>query len=161
MTYQIRPISKKDNPDLADIIRSVLIELGVPKVGTAYEDASLDKMFETYQADRSAYFVIEENGKVIGGGGIAPLENYDGNVCELQKMYFLPVARGRKIGTRLIDYCLEVAKGFGYEGCYLETMSYMEAAQRLYKKYGFKLLEGPMGDTGHYACGVHMIKELK
>ena len=138
MTYRIRPITKEDNSALANIIRSVLIELGVPKVGTAYADASLDQMFETYQAERSAYFVIEENGQVIGGGGIAPLENYTGNVCELQKMYFLPVARGRKIGTALIDYCLKVAKDYGYEGCYLETMSYMEAAQRLYKKYGFE-----------------------
>lgn len=160
MTYRIRPIIKEDNPTLARIIRSVLIELGVPKVGTAYEDASLDQMFETYQTERSAYFVIEENGKVIGGGGIAPLENYHGNVCELQKMYFLPIARGRKIGTRLIDHCLQVAKDFGYEGCYLETMSYMVAAQKLYKKYGFELLDGPMGDTGHYSCGVHMIKPL-
>ncbi|MEM7186922.1 MAG: GNAT family N-acetyltransferase [Bacteroidota bacterium] len=160
MAPQIRLIQQKDNPQLALIIRSVLVELGAPKEGTAYEDEALDQMFETYQPDRRRFFVIEENGKVIGGGGIAPLDNYKGNVCELQKMYFLPEARGRKLGTQLIDRCLETAREFGYEHCYLETMSYMEAAQRLYKKYGFALLDGPMGDTGHYACGVHMIKAL-
>jgi len=160
MNYQIRSIEKKDNPFVATIIRSVLLELGVPKVGTAYEDTSLDCMFETYAKDRSHFFVIEEDGKVLGGGGVAPLANYDGNVCELQKMYFLPEARGRKIGTQLIDICLDKARELGFEGCYLETMSYMKAAQKLYTNYGFKLLEGPMGDTGHHACGVHMIKEL-
>ena len=156
----IRPITQKDNVQIATVIRSVLIDFGVPKVGTAYADVSLDSMFETYEADKMAYFVVEEDGQVIGGGGIAQLDHYNGPVCELQKMYFLPVARGRGLGTLMIDKCLKQAKDFGFEQCYLETMSYMEAAQKLYKKYGFQTLEGPMGDTGHHACGVHMLKNL-
>jgi len=160
MNIIIRPIQQKDNPHVAKIIRSVLVDFGVPKVGTAYADTSLDCMFETYQKEKTRYLVVEEDGLVIGGGGIAPLENYDGNVCELQKMYFLPVARGRGLGTQMIDRCLKEAAEFGYVHCYLETMSYMEAAQKLYKQYGFKTLDGPMGDTGHYSCGVHMLKDL-
>jgi putative acetyltransferase len=156
----IRSIEVQDNPQVASIIRSVLEDFNVPKVGTAYADASLDCMFETYQKERANYYVLEENGSLIGGGGIAQLDNYDGNVCELQKMYFLPVARGRGLGTKMIDICLKSARTFGYEKCYLETMSYMEAAQKLYKKYGFKYIDGPMGDTGHYSCGVHMLLDL-
>ncbi len=156
----IRPIQKKDNPQIASIIRSVLDDFGVPKEGTAYADKALDVMYETYNKDSATYFILEENGKAIGGGGVAQLDNYNGNVCELQKMYFLPEARGRGLGTQMIDACLEEARKLGYEKCYLETMSYMEAAQKLYKRYGFQYLDGPMGDTGHYACGVHMIKEL-
>ena len=83
----IRLIQKADNPHIARIIRSVLEDFNVPKVGTAYADAALDCMFETYQSPRAAYFVLEENGSIIGGGGIAQLANYEGNVCELQKMY--------------------------------------------------------------------------
>ena len=156
----IRTITLKDNPQMAEVIRSVLLDFNVPKVGTAYADASLDCMFQTYQATGATYFVVEEDGVIIGGGGIAPLENYDGPVCELQKMYFLPVARGRGIGTQMIDRCLEFGKTMGYSHCYLETMSYMDAAQKLYRRYGFLTLDGPMGDTGHYSCGVHMLKEL-
>ena len=159
-TPLIRPIEKRDNSQVAKVIRSVLVDFGVPKVGTAYADVSLNSMFENYQQKNAAYFVVEENGTVIGGGGIAQLENYNGNVCELQKMYFLPVARGRGLGTQMIDLCLQNAKELGFEKCYLETMSYMEAAQKLYKNYGFQYLEGPMGDTGHYSCGVHMIVDL-
>ena len=160
MKTSIRSIQQKDNTEVAKIIRSVLLDLGVPKVGTAYEDTSLDCMFETYQNEKSHYFVVEENGLLLGGGGIAPLENYDGNVCELQKMYFLPVARGRGLGIQMIDHCLQKATQLGYAHCYLETMSYMEANQKLYIQYGFTTLDGPMGDTGHHACGVHMLKEL-
>ena len=156
----IRSIEKRDNLQIARVIREVLVELGVPKIGTAYEDKSLDAMFENYQKEKADYFVVVENGEIIGGGGIAQLDNYEGNVCELQKMYFLPVARGRGLGNEMIDLCLKTAKQLGYEKCYLETMSYMEAAQKLYKQYGFRYLDGPIGDTGHYSCGVHMILDL-
>ena len=110
----IRPIKKKDNRQIALIIRAVLLELGVPRVGTVYEDTGLDRMFETFQVERARYFVVTENDNIIGGGGIAHLDNYDGNVCELQKMYFLPVARGRGIGTLMIDECLQTAREFGH-----------------------------------------------
>ena len=44
-TPVIREIRKEDNAAVATLIRKVLVELGVPKVGTAYEDTALDKMF--------------------------------------------------------------------------------------------------------------------
>jgi len=80
---KIRPIELKDNKSLAKAIRSVLIEMGVPKVGTAYEDKELDAMFETYQSSRSQYFIIEYRGEILGGAGIAPLKDGDHSVCEL------------------------------------------------------------------------------
>jgi len=156
----IRLIEKKDNPHIANVIRSVLLDFGVPKVGTAYADVALDCMFETYQKDRAVYFVVEENNRIIGGAGIAQLDNYVGNVCELQKMYYLPEARGRGIGTEMINLCLEKAIEFKFEKCYLETMPYMIAAQKLYARSGFQHIDGPMGDTGHYSCPVHMLKDL-
>lgn len=159
-SYAIRSIQLEDNSSIAKVIRDVLIEHGVPKVGTAYEDAALDCMFETYNEPRSAYFVVEEEGQIIGGGGIAQLANFEGNVCELQKMYFLPVARGRGIGTQMINKCLQTAKSYGFSGCYLETMPYMKAAQKLYEQIGFHYIDGPMGNTGHYSCPVHMFKDL-
>ncbi|MDT0555169.1 GNAT family N-acetyltransferase [Patiriisocius hiemis] len=156
----IRPIEKKDNQEIAEVIRTVLIEHGVPKVGTAYADKALDCMYETYDKERAIYMVVEEDGRLIGGAGIAQLDNYDGNVCELQKMYYLAEARGRGIGSQMMQQCLEKAKKFGFEKCYLETMPYMKAAQKLYERVGFSYIDGPMGDTGHFSCPVHMLKDL-
>lgn len=101
-TAKFRPIQKADNAVVAKIVRSVLEDFGVPKIGTAYADKSLDNMFEAYENSKAAYFVVELDGRVVGGAGIAQLENYDGSVCELQKMYFLPEARGLGIGLSLI-----------------------------------------------------------
>lgn len=156
----IRQIEKNDNEHVAKVIRSVLEEFNVPKVGTAYADPELDMMFEAYSKPKSAYFVVEKEGRIIGCAGIAPLANGSSEVCELQKMYFLSETRGLGIGSQMMDICLEKAKAFGFEKCYLETMPYMEAAQRLYKKSGFEYLDTPMGCTGHSSCPVWMIKQL-
>lgn len=157
---EIREIQLEDNLQVAAVIRAVLEEFNVPKVGTAYADPQLDYMFEAYQEPNSAYFVIEKEGKIIGCAGIAPLQNGSPEVCELQKMYFLPEARGIGAGTNMMQVCLEKAKAFGFTRCYLETMPYMEAAQKLYTKSGFTYLKEPMGCTGHSSCPVWMLKEL-
>lgn len=158
--FQIRVIQKKDNPTIAQVIREVLIALNVPKVGTAYADPHLDYLFETYLVPRSVYFVVENNGKIMGGAGIMQLENSDENTCELQKMYFHPEARGLGLGTQLMEKCLQSARDFGFENCYLETMPYMKAAQKLYTKSGFEYLEAPRGATGHSSCPVWMLHKL-
>ncbi|MDY2587673.1 GNAT family N-acetyltransferase [Winogradskyella aquimaris] len=159
-TIVIREIEQKDDPKIAKAIRSVLIEMGVPKVGTAYEDLSLDCMTETYNKPKAKYFVLASGSEILGGAGIAPLENYSGNVCELQKMYFMPSIRGKGFGLKMMTRCLDFAKSVGYQHCYLETMPYMDDARKLYKKVGFEFIDKPMGDTGHYSCTVWMLKTL-
>jgi putative acetyltransferase len=158
--FIIREIQSQDNAQVANLIRAVLIEFGVPKVGTAYEDKATDEMFESFQKKTSVYYVIEHKNKIVGGVGIAKLDNLEGNICELQKMYFAPIARGKGLGSKLIETCLKKAKGLNFESCYLETMPYMDAARALYKKNGFKSLDKPIGNTGHYSCNVWMLKKL-
>ena len=158
--WVIRKIEKKDNQSIAALIRAVFDELNIPKVGTAYADPYLDLMFEEYSKPKSVYFVVEINGKIVGGAGVAPLENEAVTICELQKMYFLPEIRGLGIGSQMMEKCLQSAKDFGFEKCYLETMPFMHDAQKLYKKVGFESICSPMGSTGHVSCPVWMLKEL-
>ncbi len=146
---KIRAVQSTDNKELAAILRSILVEMGVPKVGTAYADTALDCMYETYQDEQASYFVVTEYDKILGGAGIAQLANYDGPVCELQKMYLDASLRGKGVGKLLMQTCLEFAKESGFQQVYLETMPYMKAAQELYVKTGFNYIDGPMGDTGH------------
>ncbi|CAM4005983.1 GNAT family N-acetyltransferase [Flavobacterium branchiophilum] len=157
---QLRAILPKDNPEVKAIVQQVLMEMGAPKVGTAYADPFLGSMYENYNKPRHAYFVIESNSQIIGCAGVGQLEGAIETVCELQKMYFLPQARGKGLGTQMMQLCLEKAKAFGYEKCYLETMPYMQDAQKLYLKSGFTYLDQPMGCTGHTSCPVWMIKAL-
>lgn len=156
----IREIQQSDNKQIANVIREVFISDNYPKTGTAFADVQLDFMFETYDKSKSVYFVVEDEGKIIGGAGVSQLENSTENICELQKMYFLKEARGKGIGQQMILKCLEKATEFGYEKCYLETLPEMLNAQKLYKKVGFEYLCEPLGGTGHTSCPVWMIKSL-
>jgi putative acetyltransferase len=158
---KIRVIEKKDNSKIALAIRSVLIEMGVPKVGTAYEDKELDAMFEAYQQNRFIYYVVTEGEEILGGAGIAPLKNGNPAICELQKMYFLPSARGKGLGKQMIQKCLKFAKNNHFEKCYIETMPNMKEAQKLYLKTGFEYIPHPMGNTGHSSCPIWMLKPLE
>ncbi len=157
---KIREIQKEDNQQVAKVVRKVLLEMGVPKVGTAYEDEALDNMFAAYQQPRMAYFVVEEKGKILGGAGIAPLVGLEENICELQKMYFLPEARGKGVGAKMMYACLKFGKSQGFKQCYIETLPYMQDARKLYARSGFRSLEKPLGETGHYNCTMWMIKDI-
>ncbi|MFN3941388.1 MAG: GNAT family N-acetyltransferase [Flavobacterium sp.] len=155
--FTIREIQPKDNQQIASVIRSVLVEHHVPKVGTAYADVSLDQMFETYQTEKAQYFVVEYQNQLVGGAGIAPLENGPEGICELQKMYFLPIARRKGQGSVMMQTCLDFAKKAGYQQVYLETMPNMLDAQKMYQKFGFTYIDAPMGCTGHTSCPVWML----
>ncbi len=159
-TSVIREIRPGDNAQVARVIRSVMEEMGVPKVGTAYADEALDQMYGNYRFPGAGYFVAENKGQIIGSAGIAPLAGSAGHICELQKMYFLKEARGMGLGSRIIKKCLDFASDHGFEKCYLETMPYMKAAQKLYLKNEFEYIDAPMGDTGHYSCTVWMLKDI-
>ena len=42
---------------------------------------------------------------------------------------------GKGLGTQIINFCIEKAKDFLFEKCYVETMTYMKVAQILYYCY--------------------------
>ncbi len=158
-SIEIRPITKKDNAETAAMIRHVLVEQHAPKTGTAYEDKALDDLFEHYHKPRAQYFVLTENNTIIGSAGIDAIEE-GSEVCELQKMYFHPAARGRGLGEKMMKTCLTFAKDNKFKACYIETLPGMKAAQKLYLKTGFKYIDHRMGNTGHFSCTVWMLKKL-
>jgi putative acetyltransferase len=158
--YLLRPIRTEDDPAVAQLIRTVMPEFGAVGEGFAINDPEVDWMSKAYGAPRSAYFVIERDGLVQGGGGVAPLTGGDGDTCELRKMYFLPSLRGLGAGAAMMARCLEAARGFGYRRCYLETLRGMTAAQKLYERSGFRRIDAPMGATGHGGCNTFFLREL-
>ncbi|MFM9799998.1 GNAT family N-acetyltransferase [Aeromonas dhakensis] len=160
--YRIRPITPADNPAIAAVVRAVSAEYGLTAdKGYGVADPNLDFLHETYLGERSRYWVIEgPDGTILGGGGIAPLAGEEGQVCELQKMYFMPSLRGLGLGRRLVLQALDEARVLGYQRCYLETTAVLREATALYESLGFEHLPGPLGSTGHDACEISMVLAL-
>ncbi len=102
----------------------------------------------------------EVDGNIAGGGGVAPLSGGEASLCELQKMYFLPILRGKGLAKQLALQALEFARQQGFNRCYLETTASLTSAVGLYERLGFEHINGPMGNTGHVDCEVTMLKAL-
>ena len=156
----IRLITAADDAAMAAIIRDVMPEFGAVGDGFAINDPEVDWMSRAYTQPRSAYFVVEREGIILGGGGVAPLAGADESICELRKMYFLPQARGLGAGSAMMARCLQAARGFGFRHCYLETLCGMDAAMRLYERSGFRRIDAPLGDTGHGGCNTFYLLDL-
>lgn len=156
----IIPLSPEHDKTLTRLIVQVLEEYNCNKPGFAAKDHELHHMYATYQQPGYAYFIVLLEGKVVGGAGIAPLEGGGKEICELRKMYLLPETRGLGIGKKLMDTVLRAACELGYKKCYLETVSHMDGAIKLYKKYGFTQRETPLGTTGHFGCDLYFERSI-
>ncbi|MGZ5218638.1 MAG: GNAT family N-acetyltransferase [Chitinophagaceae bacterium] len=157
----IRNIQQPDNPFIATIIRDTLAEFGANKPGTVYYDPSTDSLYELFQKQGAAYFIALLNNEIVGGGGIYPTDGLPVDTCELVKMYLVPKARGMGLGRTIIEKSLDFAKETGYKNIYLETMPELKQAQKVYAKFGFEYLNGPMGSSGHTGCSLWMLKRFE
>lgn len=59
------------------------------------------------------------------------------------------------MGRRFIS-----AVSSGYEQLYLESFPELGTAVNMYEKAGFKHLEKPLGNSGHHACTIWMLKNF-
>lgn len=163
---RIRRILPADDQKMAAIIRAVMPSFGAVGPGFAINDPEVDYMSRAYDRPGAAFFVVESGvgaaAEVVGGAGVAPLDGAvaDAQTCELRKMYFLPAARGQGAGARLLALCLRVARELGYSRCYLETLGGMNQAIKLYERFGFARLPGPLGSTGHHGCDRYYLRSV-
>ncbi|PWU04187.1 MAG: GNAT family N-acetyltransferase [Bacteroidetes bacterium] len=157
----VRTIEPADDVALAKIIRDTLAEFGANHAGTVYYDETTDHLYDLFRTEKSIYYVATLNGKIIGGAGIFPSPGLDSNTCELVKMYLLPEARGKGVGKYLIESCCEFAKKTGFKYVYLESMPELKKAVSLYERLGFKSLNHPLGNTGHFGCAIWMLKDVE
>ena len=157
---QTRPIQPADNPTIAVVIRNTLKEFGGDRPGTVFTDPTTDALYELFRKPGSSYYIALLNDKIVGGAGIYPSDGLPEGTCELVKMYLLPEARGIGLGKFLIEKALQFARESGYRQVYIETLPELRQAMSVYEKFGFKYLDAPLGNTGHFGCDIWMLKEL-
>ncbi|EMV8352207.1 GNAT family N-acetyltransferase [Escherichia coli] len=157
----MRRLTLQDNPAIVRVIRQVSAEYGLTAdKGYTVADPNLDELYQVYSQRGHAYWVVEYNGEVVGGGGIAPLTGSEADICELQKMYFLPAIRGKGLAKKLALMAMERAREMGFKRCYLETTAFLKEAIGLYEHLGFQHIDYALGCTGHVDCEVRMLREL-
>jgi len=160
MAITYREIREKDNQELAEVIRTILREFKIDKPGTVYTDPTTDHLSEVFKTEQSAYWIAEEDDKIIGGCGIYPTSGLPDGCVELVKLYTSAAARGKGVGKMLMQKSIESAQQFGYNEIYLESFPELTTAIGMYEKAGFKKLSAALGNSGHFACNVWMLLVL-
>jgi molybdate transport system substrate-binding protein len=131
--YAIRPATSDDHDPVRAVVSSVLVEYGVAP-DPADADLDLIDIHATYFNGGTLDVVTDPEGRVVGSCGIVRL---DDERCELKKMYLLPGARGRGVGSRLLDRAIAFARGRGFRSIELTTASALVEAIAMYRRHGF------------------------
>ncbi len=162
MEIKIRPIKKRDNFALYEMIRNVFEEYNAPKAGTVYSDASTKNLYELFSshAPKAILWVAEKNGTALGCCGIFPTKNLPDGCTELVKFYIDKSIRGIGIGKELMIKSEQAAKHLGHNSIYIESLPAFNDAVSIYQKNGYSLLEKPLGNSGHFGCDIWMLKKL-
>ena len=105
--------------------------------------------------DGRLYCALADNGEVIG---CIAYHRHSDDRCEMKRLFVRPEFRELHAGRQLIEKLLEAAKADGYSEMVLDTITPLQSAIHLYKKYGFEecgtYYNNPMDDV------VYMKKKL-
>ncbi|MDN5574642.1 GNAT family N-acetyltransferase [Pediococcus parvulus] len=158
---KIRKIQPSDNQAIKKIIQDCLrdVQLNIP--GTAYFDPQLDSLAEYYEKlPHGIYWVVidDTNKEVVGGCGVGPVPGQPG-VCELQKLYLKPEARGHGLAKILLQKSITFAQE-SYQKMYVVTDTKLAVANILYQHAGFTKLAKPLAGDEHLACDTQYIKSI-
>ncbi len=157
----LRHIEEKDNAEIAALIRKVFREFKIDRPGTVYFDPTTDDLFRLFQTPGSVYWIALDGEVIIGGCGIYPTPALPKGCVELVKFYLAAEYRGKGIGRLLMEKSIVSAREMGYRQIYLESMPELGKAISMYEKAGFRSINHPMGNSGHFGCDIWMLLDLK
>jgi len=133
--FLLREARPADQESIRAIVGEVLREYGL-EVDPEETDADLGDVQASYVGRGGVFLVLTtRDGTIVGCGGLYPLA---GGEAEIRKMYFLPDARGKGYGRRLLTELIGAARDRGCRRVVLETASVLKEAIALYRSAGFK-----------------------
>lgn len=107
----------------------------------------LIKFIQNHDPKRERIWIAEEDGKNIGSVMLVDAGN---RVSQMRLLLVEPQFRGKGIGKRLIQECIDFSKRNGYKKIRLWTQKNLDAARHLYRKAGFVCVsEKPHKSFGH------------
>lgn len=114
---------------------------------------------EVYIINKGGFiFFAKIDSKIVGTVALMPTENE--GVLELTKMAVLPQERGKKIGQRLLQHCIDFGKSHHLKALLLYSNTKLENAIYLYRKYGF--VEQELESNSPYKrSDIKMLLQLK
>jgi ribosomal protein S18 acetylase RimI-like enzyme len=120
-------------------------------------DSEIDNPLYKYSAPTGALFIALYNATPVGCIALQPLP--EAGTCEMKRLYVNPEYRKLGIGDALVNALLQEAKILDYTLMKLDTLDRLQAAIKLYQKFGFETVnayyDNPLPGV------VYMQKELR
>ena len=116
-----------------DLIRQYADSL---HIDLSFQDfaTELITLHKQYNKPRGALLLAYYNKLTIG---CAAMRELNTETAELKRMFVQPEFRKHKIGQRLLELIIGIAKEFNYHTIRLDTLPGMTQAQTLYRAFGF------------------------
>ena len=136
----IRDWQPRDRQMVGTIISSVLAEYGLEWEPEGTDRDALE-VEAAYQQTGGEFWVVEEDGVLVGTAAYHPVSRGDGAV-EIRKMYLLPSVRGQGLGRFLLESLESTIVARGYRTIWVETASVLTEAISLYERMGYQTATG-------------------
>jgi GNAT superfamily N-acetyltransferase len=119
-------------------------EFGYTPLFEAYVCDGLAPFMKDYDPKKDRLWIGEMGGRRIGCIAVHHIGNRAG-WAKLRWFLVEREARGRGLGSMLLDTAVAFCKKAGYKGILLWTVSDLDVARKLYERTGFKLAEEKKG----------------
>ena len=129
---------RPDSRDASELIEELDDVLDPLYPSESRHGFSIEKLIQ----DNVAFFVVREDGKPAGCGGVKLFGTEYG---EVKRMYVRPEFRGAGLGRKMLRHLEDYARKKGVPVLRLETGIYQSEAIGLYERYGFERVE-PFGE---------------
>ncbi len=138
--FLIRSWTPSDREAAAAIIRDALAEYGLSWEPTG-ADRDVLEVEESYNAVGGEFWVIEQQGQLVGTSAYYPVERGE-KAVEIRKMYLSPAARGKGVGKYLLQELENAIANRGFHEIWIETASVLKEAVKLYESSGYQPATG-------------------
>lgn len=116
----------------------------------------LRDLLKIFAPPKAECLLARLNGEAVG---IVMTKPHSGDMCEMNRMFVRPAARGHGVGRALVGALLDAARDLGYKRMMLAGGTRHTEALSLYHSLGF-VHDPSLPDTGSGDVEVRMIREL-
>lgn len=105
-----------------------------------------------YDSEKERCWIAEINGEPVGSVFCVKQSQ---EIASLRMLLVAPKARRVGLGTRLVEECIRFTQRAGYQKVTLWSGDMLTAAQSIYQKLGFTLVE----EEPAHSCGQEMVRQ--